>query len=154
MILLFLLLLSTVTYDYDGVLHFVWEHSQPQNLVAYYEVWVSKNGGKYKLLTTVKTNEVTFEGEDECFYRVKVRAIGKEGQKSPFSDPSDVITVRIKREFEFSVGVVFGMMHTKRRGGWDCWLKKRGAQRSYRKWFVPDQEMEKFLEWLGEQLKR
>jgi len=150
MIFLTLLIFST-SYDDDTTLDFVWEPSKPEELVDHYEVWVSKNGSKYKLLMTVKEPRCSFKAEDGAWYRVKVRAVSKDGKYSEFSDPSDVVVVRVVYRFEFEDGVKFEMRYSKRKRRWE--LKLRGRLRTYRKWWASKDEIINFADMLKEAVR-
>jgi len=81
---------AEVGYDDDTELDFVW--TPPQGSFAYYNVYVSVDGGDYQLEPEHPSAEAcAVSGQDGHTYQIKVAAATSEGVEGPFSPESDPV---------------------------------------------------------------
>ncbi|RKY02378.1 hypothetical protein DRP77_08035 [Candidatus Poribacteria bacterium] len=93
LLLLALLLLAGGERDYDDDtdVDFVW--SPASGPVYAYKVFLSVDGGGYRLAGTTRTTSYRVRGEDCRIYRIKVQAVDARGNAGPVSDESDPVIV-------------------------------------------------------------
>ena len=93
LLLLALLLLAGGERDYDDDtdVDFVW--SPASGPVYAYRVFLSVDGGGYKLIDTTRTTSYRVKGEDCRVYKIKVQAVDARGNAGPVSDESDPVIV-------------------------------------------------------------
>jgi len=80
-------------YDDDTDLDFIWTPATGNP--DHYNVYLSVDGGEYKLVGTTKETSYRVNGEDDHIYRLRVQAVDSSGNVGPMSDESDPVLVAL-----------------------------------------------------------